>query len=105
MVGTKTKFNNAVEKKKMKVINMIDELEIRINKEILKIKREDNSSELIPSQNELERILAELEKMKTKMSPKLFLPSYTRNIVDSWDIYSELGSALLKLARKYNELI
>ncbi len=53
---------------------------------------------------QLEHICKEVEKMKSTLNSKIFLPSYPVIIVDSWDFKSTLGNDLLNLLEKYKEL-
>lgn len=52
----------------------------------------------------LEIILNDLEKMKTVLDPKAYMPVYPRLIVEYWDELSDIGNELLKASQSYEKL-
>lgn len=77
---------------------------IEVNYEINSLHLQPRLKEDRPSIEELEMILDQIKKMESIMSPSIYYPSYTRAIVDSWDINSILGEKLLHLAHEYKKI-
>jgi hypothetical protein len=98
------KINRTVEKQQKKLIGLIDNVLEDVSLEIEARKAGTISGEEIPSLLQLESISNELIKMKSVLSPKNYYPTYTRQIVDSWDIRSILGDKLLGVAQEYKKL-
>jgi hypothetical protein len=86
---------------KQQVLMLIDKAILGINNEINKHKCGMVANGTIA---QLENIRQEVEKMKTTLNSKIFLPFYPVIIVDSWDFKSILGNDLLTLAEKYKKL-
>lgn len=98
------KINRALEKQQNKVIGLIDKVLVDLSQEIEARKKGLIGSNEIPSVLQLESISNELIKMKGVLSPINYYPTYTRQIVDSWDIHSILGDKLLAVAQEYKKL-
>ncbi|SCP99895.1 hypothetical protein [Anaerobium acetethylicum] len=56
------------------------------------------------SKQQLKTIMYDLNKMNDTRDSKLFVPSYPRFIVDSWDFSDTLGIELLKLYELYKKI-
>ena len=98
------KVNQKLEKQQVKVIGLIDEVLERLSQEIEDRKKVLISSNEIPSILQFESIYNELIKMKIVLSPIKYYPTYTRQIVDSWGIHSEIGEKLLTVAQEYKKM-
>lgn len=98
------KINRTLEKQQNKVIGLIDKVLIDLSQEIEARKKGLIGSNEIPSVLQLESISNELIKMKRVLSPIKYYPTYTRQIVDSWDIHSKIGDKLLAVAQEYKKL-
>ncbi|MEI4768632.1 hypothetical protein WAX74_03030 [Psychrobacillus sp. FJAT-51614] len=96
------KINREVENQQTKVIGLIDIVLEELSLEIEA--RKTISGNEIPSVLQLESISNELIKMKNVLSPKNYYPTYTRQIVDSWEINSKFGDKLLSVEQEYTKL-
>ena len=105
MVGNgQSKINRTLEKQQNKVIGLIDKVLEDLSREIEARKKGLIDSNEIPSALQLESISDELIQMKRILSPINYYPTYARQIVDSWDIHSNLGDKLLAVAQEYKKL-
>lgn len=98
------KLNRAFEKQQNKVFDLIDKVLVNLSQEIEARKKGTIGINEIPSVLQLESISNELIKMKGVLSPINYYPTYTRQIVDSWDIHSKLGDKLQAVAQEYKKL-
>ena len=98
------KINRTLEKQQNKVIGLIDKVLEDLSQEIEARKKGLIGINEIPSVLQLESISKELIKMKRVLSPINYYPTYTRQIVDSWDIHSKLGDKLLAVAQEYKKM-
>jgi hypothetical protein len=98
------KINRTLEKQQKKVIGLIDKVQVDVSMEIEDRKKGLTGDNKIPSVLQLESISNELIKMKSVLSSKSYYPTFTRQIVDSWDIHSKLGDKLLGVAQEYKKL-
>ncbi|BBI33848.1 hypothetical protein [Cohnella abietis] len=98
------KINQSIGKQQKNVIGLIDTVLADVTQEIETRNSGTIGRDEIPSVLQLESISNELIKMKSVLSPNNYLPTYTRQIVDSWDIRSVLGDKLLGVAQEYKKL-
>ncbi|WP_404349604.1 hypothetical protein LG311_03285 [Sutcliffiella horikoshii] len=98
------KINRTLERQQNKVIGLIDKVLEDLSQEIEARREGLIDSNEIPSKMQLESIFNELCKMKRELYPEKYYPTYTRQIVDSWDIHSKLGDKLLSVAQEYKKL-
>ena len=93
--------DKTIELKKKELIKLIDTSILHVEQEI-DAHRKGMGGELTESQ--LNIILAEVKQMKEILDSKIFVPSYSRMIVDSWDYNSSLAIELLALEEKYEKV-
>ena len=95
------KSDKAIEQKKLELIKLIDDSILHIEQE-LEAHRKGTVTEWTETQ--LIKILAEVKQMKEVLDCKIFVPSYPRMIVDSWDGNSSLAIELLDLVERYEKV-
>lgn len=91
----------AKELKKKELIKLIDASILHIEQEIEAHRKGMGS---VGTETQLIKILAQVKRMKEIMDCKIFVPSYPRIIVDSWDYNSPLTIELLALVTKYEKV-
>ncbi|CAH0345751.1 hypothetical protein [Bacillus sp. CECT 9360] len=87
--------------KTLKFITLANKTIKEIEKEIIAYQNNNGKDGNLP---QLEKILLEVKQMLDLQSPKRYMPSYPRTIVDSWDYKSILGNMLLELNDLYKNL-
>ena len=93
--------SGALMNKQEQVIKLIEQAISDVEDEIqLHKSGADNNG----NESQLQRIKEELKIMKDTLNPKKYMPGYSRAIVDSWDLDSELGLRLLEIVNKYKKL-
>lgn len=107
MVYQQPRQSDSLNKKKDFFLKKSEDVMSELNKEInrKKVMSELNKginhkkvmSELDQEINQLYKIKSELENMHHSLSSKIFVPSYTRCIIDSWDHADPLAEKLLGL--------
>ena len=72
-------------------------------KMLVKKSLDDSNRPEYLSDKQLMHILKDLDQMNTIRDPNMFLPSYPRWIIDSWDYNDKLGDKLLSLLTVYEK--
>lgn len=100
--GNKSKFvsSEAMVLRKQRILDLINSTIDDINNEIELHKKGMGIDSSIST---LEQITEELFKMKSAMSPKVYMPTYNYTIRDSWGEFSKLGEKLLKVLHDYKD--
>ncbi len=87
--------------KERKIIEKIDNATKII---ITEIELQNDNEGTISNLFQLEKILNELNQMKLSLAKTLFLPTFSRMIIDSWDYSTPLGNILLEIYEEYMNL-
>lgn len=93
--------SGAIINKQEKVVKLIDQAISEVEDEIRLHKKGIGNN---GNETQLQRIKEELKIMKDTLDPQKYIPGYSRAIVDSWDLNSELGLKLLEVVNKYKKL-
>ncbi|MRX74430.1 hypothetical protein GJU40_20165 [Bacillus lacus] len=104
MNNKQNKNNRTAEKQHNKVISLIEDVLEDLSLEIEARKKGLPGMNEVPSVLQLESISHELIIMNRVLSPIKFYPTFARQIVDSWDIHSEIADKLLAVVQEYKKL-
>lgn len=79
--------------------NQYNEILEKVKNEILKVERGESNKSI----KQLMTIITDLEHMNDVRNVKLFMPSFPRIVIDSWDYTDTLGIELINIVELYKK--